>query len=303
MKIICRGKGLLDNFYTRRKLLGIIMIIPTVFLLIMFILYPLLNNLYLSFTDSYLLKSDSNFIGFQNFIKLFSDKMFFKYTWNTLIWTGFSVAGQLVLGLALALLINSQMRGGTFLRSFLLIPYIVPAVSIALVARWITNSNYGIVSLWLQNLGIIDHGQTPLALPAGAMAVVIIFNIWRAYPFCMLIYWAALKGIDKQLYEAANVDGANKLQTFLYITLPQLRNTTLVLAILRIAWTATYFDLIWMITGGGPAGGTTQLPIMIYKSSFGTFQIGYAAAISVVVGIALLLFVIFYVRRSGDFAY
>lgn len=291
-----------SNFYTKRKLLGIMFILPTVAFLAVFILYPVISNLYLSFTDTNLVKSEAHFVGLENYIKLFTNKMFLKYAWNTLIWTVFSVAGQLVLGLGLALLINRKMRGGAFMRSFLLIPYVVPAVAIALITKWLFNGDYGIASSWLQNIGWIDYRQSPLAISGGAMAILIIMNIWRSYPFPMLIYWAALKGIDGELYEAAHVDGANKLQSFLYITLPQLRNTTLVLAILRIVWTATYFDLIWMVTGGGPAGSTTHLPIMIYQKSFGTFQIGYASAISILLGIVLFICIVFYVRKSGDFA-
>lgn len=194
------------------------------------------------------------------------------------------------------------MKGGSFLRSFLLIPYVVPAVAISLITKWIFNGDYGIASKWLQDFGLIDYKQSPLALFGGAMAVLIIVNVWRSYPFPMLIYWAALKGINKELYEAAHVDGANRLQLFQYITLPQLKNTTIVLIILRIVWTATYFDLIWMITGGGPAGSTLHLPIMIYQASFGTFQTGYASAISILLGIVLLICIVFYVRNSGDFA-
>lgn len=297
-----RGSNTSMSFYTKRKLLGIIFILPTVAFLAVFILYPVLSNLFLSFTDTNLIKSESSFVGFDNYIKLFTNKMFLKYAWNTFIWTVFSVAGQLVLGLGLALLISRKMRGGTLMRSFLLIPYVVPAVALALITKWIFNGDYGIASSWLQNAGLIDYKQSPLAMSTSTMVILIIVNIWRSYPFPMLIYWAALKGIDKELYEAAHVDGANKLQTFLYITLPQLRNTTIVLVILRIVWTATYFDLIWMVTGGGPAGSTTHLPIMIYQSSFGTFQLGYASAISILLGIVLFICIFFYVRKSGDFA-
>lgn len=290
------------NFHTKRKLLGFVFILPTILLIGFFIIYPVISNLILSFTDAKLMKSEFNFVGFENYIKLLSNKMFLKYTWNTVVWTVFSVAGQLLLGLALALLINREMRGGTLFRSFLLIPYVVPAVAIALITKWIFNGDYGIASKWLQDLALIDYKQSPLAMLNGAMAILIIMNVWRSYPFPMLIYWAALKGINKEIYEAANVDGANKLQVFRYITLPQLRNTTIVLIILRIVWTATYFDLIWMITGGGPAGSTTHLPIMIYQASFGTFRIGYASAISILLGIVLFICIIFYVRKSGDFA-
>ena len=290
------------NFHSRRKLLGILFILPTILFLAIFVLYPVISNIVLSFTDAKLMKSEFNFVWFDNYVKLFSNKMFLKYSWNTLVWTFFSVVGQLVLGLCLALLINREMRGGSLLRSFLLIPYVVPAVAIALITKWIFNGDYGIASNWLQNLGLIDYKQSPLALYGGAMAVLIIVNVWRSYPFPMLIYWAALRGINKELYEAANVDGANRFQTFRYITLPQLKNTTIVLVILRIVWTATYFDLIWMVTGGGPAGSTTHLPIMIYQASFGTFRIGYASAISILLGIVLFICIIFYVRKSGDFA-
>ena len=290
------------NFHSRRKLLGILFILPTILFLAIFVLYPVISNIVLSFTDAKLMKSEFNFVWFDNYVKLFSNKMFLKYSWNTLVWTFFSVVGQLVLGLCLALLINREMRGGSLLRSFLLIPYVVPAVAIALITKWIFNGDYGIASNRLQNLGLIDYKQSPLALYGGAMAVLIIVNVWRSYPFPMLIYWAALRGINKELYEAANVDGANRFQTFRYITLPQLKNTTIVLVILRIVWTATYFDLIWMVTGGGPAGSTTHLPIMIYQASFGTFRIGYASAISILLGIVLFICIIFYVRKSGDFA-
>jgi multiple sugar transport system permease protein len=282
-----------------QQLLGILFIVPTVLFLAVFILYPVLYNIWLSFTDAKLLSTTVEFIGIKNYIKLFSGKMFSKYFWNTIVWTVYSVIGQLLVGLFLALLINRKnMRFGTAFRSFLLIPYVVPAVSLALVSRWLLNGDYGIISTWLQNLDMIAHRQSPLALPGSAMTALIIINIWRSYPFPMLIYWAALKSIDQELYEAASVDGAGYFQSLLNITLPQLMNTTIVLAVLRIVWTATYFDLIWMVTGGGPAGSTTHLPIMIYQASFGTFQTGYASSISVFLGSLLLLSVAFYVRKS-----
>ena len=283
----------------KKQLMGILFITPTVLFLVVFILYPVLNNIWLSFTDARLLSSTVSFIGFDNYIKLFTGRMFSKYFWNTVVWTVFSVIGQLVVGLFLALLINRKnMRFGTAFRSFLLIPYVVPAVALALVSKWLLNGDYGIISSWLQNFGMIDHRQSPLALPGSAMTVLVLINIWRSYPFPMLIYWAALKSIDKELYEAASVDGAGYMQSLLHITLPQLMNTTIVLAVLRIVWTATYFELIWMVTGGGPAGSTTHLPIMIYQASFGTFQTGYASSISVFLGVLLLISVAFYVRKS-----
>ncbi len=285
------------NYYTQRQILGIVFIIPTVVFLLVFVAYPVLYNIFLSFTDARLLKQNFSFVAFDNYKKLFTNPRFFKYVKNTLVWTFSSVVGQLTLGFAFALLINKK-SAGTGLRSFLLIPYVVPAVAIALVTKWVMNGDYGIVSWWLNRMNIIEYRQSPLALPGSAMATLIIVNVWRSYPFPMLIYWATLKSIDIELYEAAHVDGANAFQTFVHITLPHVKDATIVLAILRIVWTATYFDLIWFITGGGPAGSTTHLPIMIYQASFGTFQLGYASSISMVLGLSLFVCVAFYVKKS-----
>lgn len=290
---------LFNSYERRHKLIGLAFAIPAIVFLLAFVLYPVLYNVWLSFTNASLIKKTSSFVGIENYIKIFSNKLFLKYFWNTIRWTFFSVLGQLVLGLGIALLIARPMKGGTALRSFLLIPYVVPAVTLALVSKWIMNSDYGIVSYWLQQAGLVEARQSLLAMQGPAMWVVVILNVWRSYPFPMLIYWAALKSIDKQIYEAATVDGAGKWKTFLHITLPQLRNTTIVLAVLRVIWTATYYDLIFMVTGGGPSGSTTHLPILIYQASFGSYQIGYAAAISMILGVLMFGCIIFYVTRSG----
>ncbi len=296
---ILKSPRLITSYERRHKLIGLAFAIPVVVFLLAFVLYPVLYNVYLSFTNASLIKKTSSFVGLDNYVKIFSNKLFLKYFWNTIRWTFFSVLGQLVLGLGIALLIARPMKGGTALRSFLLIPYVVPAVTLALVSKWIMNSDYGIVSYWLQQAGLLEARQSLLAMQGPAMWVVVILNVWRSYPFPMLIYWAALKSIDKQIYEAATVDGAGKWKTFLHITLPQLKNTTIVLAVLRIIWTATYYDLIFMVTGGGPSGSTTHLPILIYQASFGSYQIGYAAAISMILGVLMFGCIIFYVAKSG----
>lgn len=292
-------RRLLDSYEKRHRLIGFAFAIPAVIFLLTFVVYPVCYNVYLSFTNTSLIKKSSNFVWLDNYVRMFGNKLFKKYLWNTCVWTFWSVLGQLVLGLGIAMLISRPMKGSTALRSFLLIPYVVPAVTLALVSKWIMNSDYGIVSYWLQQAGLLEARQSLLAMQGPAMWVVVILNIWRSYPFPMLIYWAALKGIDRQMYEAAEVDGATKLQVFTRITLPQLKNTTIVLVVLRTIWTATYYDLIYMVTGGGPSGSTTTLPILIYQSSFGSYQVGYAAAISMVLGALMLVCIIFYVFKSG----
>lgn len=291
----------LRSYHKRRQINGLLFALPAVIFLCVFVFYPVLYNIFLSFTDAKRLSSDNlSFVGLKNYIKLFTDKSFAKRFWTEIVWTVCSVVGQIVVGLLFALVISSKhlKKGGTLLRTFLLVPYVVPAIVIALVTRWMLSGDYGIISVWLQNLGLLPHRQSLLALPGPALAVVIIINIWRSYPFPMLIYWAALKGIDGSMYEAAKVDGATSWQTFWRITIPQLADTTVILLVLRTVWTATYYDLIQMITGGGPAGSTTHLPIMIYQNSFGNPNIAYASAISVFLGALMFIFVVIYVKKS-----
>ena len=299
-RTLARKRGIFDSYNRRHRLIGFAFAVPAIVFLLIFVAYPVIYNIYLSFTNASLnIKKETSFVGLRNYIKLFSNTLFKQYFWNTCVWTFWSVLGQLVVGLGIALLITRPMKGGTALRSFLLVPYVVPAITLALVTRWMLNSDYGIISYWLQQAGWLESGQSLLALKGPAMWVVIILNIWRSYPFPMLIYWAALKGIDREMYEAARVDGANRWKTFTHITLPQLKNTTIILAILRVVWTATYYDLIRMVTSGGPTGSTTILPIMIYETSFGKQQIGSAASISMVLGLLMFICIIIYVTKSG----
>ena len=284
-------------FLLRHNLIGFCFAIPALIFLLVFVLYPVVYNIVLSFTDASLsAKKAVHFIGIKNYLKMFSNKLFKKYFWNTCKWTFWSVLGQITLGLGIALLISRPMKGATALRSFLLIPYVVPAVTLALVSKWILNSDYGIVSYWLQQAGWLEKRQSLLAMQGSAMAVVVLLNIWRSYPFPMLIYWAALKSIDKEMYEAATVDGASKWQMFRYITLPMLRQTLAVTIVLNVIYGLKAFDII--VTGGGPTGSTTHLPILIYQASFGSSQIGYASAISMVLGVLMFICIVFYIRTG-----
>lgn len=289
----------LNHYAARHRRIGFLFSLPAVAFLLCFVLYPVLSNVWLSFTDSSLIKKTWHFIGFDNYKRMFSNQLFGKYLWNTCRWTFCSVLGQIAVGLAIALLISRKFVGANALRSFLLVPYVVPAVTLALVSKWVLNSDYGIISYWLQKWGWLAERQSLLAMQSTAMGTVVILNIWRSFPFTMLIYWAALKSIDKELYEAATVDGASKFQAFMKITLPLLKDTTIVLIVLRTVWTATYYDLIFMVTGGGPSGSTTHLPILIFQASFGSYQIGYAAAISMVLGVLMFACIVFYVMKSG----
>jgi multiple sugar transport system permease protein len=209
------------------------------------------------------------------------DAKFSAVLWNTLIWTVFSLLGQFAFGLATALCINQKLPGMAAIRTILLLPYVVPVIALALFWRWMLDGSFGIVSALLQSAGALAPDQSPLAIPEGAMASVILANIWRGFPFVMISYWAALQSIPQELYEAASVDGAGPWQAFRYVTLPHLVAITKVMLVLRLIWTVTFFDIIWLITRGGPGGATEHWPVWIYQETMGFFRFGSGAALAV----------------------
>jgi multiple sugar transport system permease protein len=287
------------NVRLSRQFLGVILALPAGILLIGLVAYPVLVALRTSLYEVFFFLDSEQFVGLQNYIVIFQDPSLGRIVTNTLVWTVGSLVGQFGLGLIAALAINQRVRGIQFFRNILIMPYVVPVIAIALVWRWMLDGEFGVVSYALQQIGFIPTDQSPLALLGGAMPSVISASIWRGFPFAMLIYWAALQGIDQEQYDAAKVDGSNSLQEFWYITLPNLRNATIVLLVLRGIWTITYFDLIWLITRGGPAGATETWPIWIYQQAMGLFRFGYASAIGVFMGLLLLILVVIYVRKSN----
>ncbi|MEZ0169360.1 carbohydrate ABC transporter permease [Microvirga sp. TS319] len=192
------------------------------------------------------------------------------------------------MGLLAALCVNSDLPGMKIIRTVLLLPYVVPVIALALFWRWMLDGSFGIVSSVLQSMGLLAPNQSPLATPAGSMVSVVLANIWRGFPFVMISYWAALQSIPQDQYEAAAVDGGSTWQQFLYVTLPHLADVTKVLFLLRLIWTVTFFDIIWLISRGGPAGTTEHWPIWIYQESMGFFRFGYGSALAVMLGLILL---------------
>lgn len=260
---------------------GILFILPAILFLLVFVIYPVFDVLRLSVLTIDFATDRAKFVGAANFIHILQDTKLASVAWNTLIWTVFSLIGQFGLGLAAALCINQNVPGMNIIRTILLLPYVVPVIALALFWRWMLDGSFGIVSAALQSAGLLAMDQSPLALPQGAMVSVILANIWRGFPFVMISYWAALQGIPGEQYEAASVDGASIWQKFRYVTLPHLAAITKVMLLLRLIWTVTFFDIIWLITRGGPGGATEHWPIWIYEETMGFFRFGMGAALAV----------------------
>jgi multiple sugar transport system permease protein len=263
-----------------------------------FVAYPVVDAIRLSVLEIDFVTGVERFVGVRNYAEIFHSPKFVPILINTLVWSVGSLVGQFALGLAAALCINQDLPGMRLVRSILLVPYVVPVITVALFWRWMLDGTYGIVSYALQSAALLDVNQSPLALPNGAMASVIVANIWRGFSFVMISYWAALQNVPRDQYEAARVDGANFWQEFRYVTLPNLGEVTRTLIVLRVIWTVTYFDLVWLITKGGPGGTTEHWPIWIYQETMGFFRFGYGAALATTLAAGLMLAALLYVQAT-----
>jgi multiple sugar transport system permease protein len=281
---------------------GLFFIAPAFAFLMVFVAYPVIDVVRLSFHLVDFATDQEKFVGLANFVQVVRDAKLGAVAWNTLVWTVFSLLGQFALGFAAALCINQRLPGMTLVRTILLLPYVVPVIALALFWRWMLDGSFGIVSAALQSVGALAPDQSPLAIPEAAMASVILANIWRGFPFVMISYWAALQAIPPELYEAASVDGAGPWHELRYVTLPHLAAITKVMLALRLIWTVTFFDIIWLITRGGPGGATEHWPIWIYQVTMGFFRFGSGAALAVLLAGTLMLLGAVYLlatRRSA----
>lgn len=272
----------------RRCLFGILMALPGILVIAVFIVFPVVDAIRVSLYDIDMLTDRQNFVGLANYVEVFRSPKFTQILVNTAIWSVGSLLGQFVLGFVAALLINRDLPGMKLVRSVLLMPYVVPVIAVALVTRWLLDGSYGIVSYSLQQAELLAHNQSALANSTGAMVAVIVANVWRSFPFVMIAYWAAMQGIPREQYEAARIDGANKWQELVYVTWPNLIPVTAALLVLRLFWTVTYFDLVWLITQGGPGSATEHWPLWIYQEAMGFFRFGQAAAIAVTMSVSLI---------------
>jgi len=288
-----RGVGV---FKSRGARTGLLFVAPGLLFLLAFVVYPVIDAVRLSFLEVDFATNAERFVGWRHYAEIFHSPKLWPVVWNTLIWSVGSLVGQFALGLAAALCINQNLPGMRLVRSILLVPYVVPIIAVALFWRWMLDGSYGIVSYALQSVALLESNQSPLALPDPAMASVIVANIWRGFSFVMISYWAALQNVPREQYEAAAVDGANFWQEFRYVTWPNLREVTRTLIVLRVIWTVTYFDLIWLITRGGPGGSTEHWPVWIYQETMGSFRFGYGSALAVTLAATLMFAAFLYVQ-------
>ena len=240
-------------------------------------------------------------MGWKNYSDVFND-FAFKFqgliSWGaavtSIVYSFIATIATVLLGLIAAILLNRPFRGRGLARAIFLIPYVAPIVSMAFVWRWILDPRpSGVLNDLLMRLGLIDMPIAYLATRGLALILVIVFTSWRYFPFAMLMILARLQAIDRSMYEAAEVDGANTVAKFWYITLPELRYVIGAIFLLRLMWTFNKFDDIFLLTGGG--FGTKVLPILTYEFSFRLFNFGRGAATAMILLVILVVFMAFYV--------
>lgn len=233
------------------------------------------------------------FVGLGQYVKLVTDPLFVRSFVQGWYWSIGSVAVQLVVGMAAAVLLNQKMPLRGFIRGAMLIPWVVPGAVVAMMFGLLLTST-GLINTFLTSLGLIHDWHPWLSDPSTAMPALIITNSWKGFPFFAVMLLAAMQSIPGELYEASRIDGANTWQTFLYVTVPGIRSTIMIATLLGLIWTFGAIDLIYIMTSGGPFYATYTLAMFAYETAFGTGQMGYAAAASVVIALILLVFTAMY---------
>jgi multiple sugar transport system permease protein len=261
--------------------------------LLFFTAGPLLEGLWLSFTDSKLLDpTGGEWIGGGNYDALFADPRFFSTLGVTLVYSLATVAGSLVLGTAAAVLLNDRFRGRTVARAILTFPWAAPTVAVALIFVWIFNNEDGILNHLTGAIGLGRHGW--LTDPAFSLPAVVAVSVWKVFPFVLLVVLAALQAVPKELLESAVVDGAGPRTIFRRITWPFLLPTLRVVALLMTIWSFRRFEIIWLLTQGGPVDSTNTLVIDVYREAFLNSDLGRSAATGVVgLGLSALATIVF----------
>ncbi|MDR6722942.1 multiple sugar transport system permease protein [Paenibacillus amylolyticus] len=273
------------------------MLAPVTLLLICVTVFPFIYTVTNSFTDYYYLASDAKqFIGFSNYVKIIQDEQFRQAVWNTLKFMFLAVSIETALGLGIAVLIESMRRGQKVLRITMLIPSLLPPVTVALIWQMMLSNHNGIVNHLLHWFGV---GPFNFLMDINiAFNAILFIDIWQWTPFAFLLLYAGLQSVPRSQFEAAKVDGAGKLHIFFHITLPNIMPTLFMVILLRTIDTFRLFDKVNILTGGGPANSTTTITQYIYKQGVYNLQIGYGAAASVIMVMLVLVFSVFYIKRS-----
>jgi multiple sugar transport system permease protein len=274
--------------------IGYVLLVPLFVIILGLLAYPVVSALLLSFQDKKI-GTPGTFVGLANYVELLTkDVRFYSVVRNSFVFTFFSIVGKLLLGMLLAIVLNQQFKARSFFRSWLLLPWIAPSLVTTLTWRWMLDGSTGIINFVLMSLHLTKNPIAWLGTGSTAMGSIIAVDIWRGFPFFAVTLLAGMQAIPSELYEAAAVDGATRWRQFRFITLPGLRTVILIVTLLSTIWTFNEFQIVYVLTGGGPDFATQIFATYTFNLGFQASRLGYAVAVSVtlvpiLVAIILLL--------------
>lgn len=278
----------------RETTMGIALVLPAILVIAVALMYPFLNAIWISFID----RATNEFVGLTHYRWLFTEGPFWATLGRSLVWTVGNLALQGAAGIGIALLLHRQFFGRDVVRTIILVPFIIPSAVTAIMWQWILNTSYGPINTWLSEFGLLASPVNPLNDPSTALAAVALINTWRWTPLVALVVFAVLQTIPREEYEAARIEGAGIVSEFWHVTYPHLQSSMTVLGLLGFLLTFNIFDLIWLLTNGGPVNATMTLAVLIYETAFQTRMIGRGTAVSVVLFALLAVFVVLYFQQS-----
>lgn len=256
---------------------GFMIALPAVLLFLVIAIYPLVSSIGTSLYDQSLLTPDRTFVGFDNYVAIFGE--FMARLGTTLTFATLATIFPVLLGVALAVLLNARLRGRNILRGTLMLPWLLPGVVVSFLWAWIFNDSYGVLNHLLTMVGLPEVSM--LGNPTGAMAAVVIAKTWHSFPWIMVVALSVLQTLPSEQLEAATIDGATRSQRFRYISLPHIVGPVALVATLEFIYNFGNFDTIFVMTGGGPGDSTTTLAVSLYQLAFGSYELGKASAMGV----------------------
>jgi multiple sugar transport system permease protein len=282
--------------WSGETVLGILFVAPLVLWLLGTILYPLISAIQTSFLDVGMIGTGGKFVGFDNYKFVLSSPEFWSALGRSLLWVVFNAVVQTGLAFCAALILKQHFRGVRFARIWIILSWIVPTVVVVIIFRWILGTAGGIVNYLLVTLGIVSAPVGFFASGGSAFTYLTLINSWRWFPLMTVILLAGMQTIPEDLYEAAKVDGASAWQRLSNITLPGLQAVLFALGLVGTLWSINVFDIIWLMTGGGPGTTTQTLPVLVYFTAFKAYRLSRASAASVIFGLLLIVLVVLYLH-------
>lgn len=285
---------------SRKTAVPYLMLLPTLALIAVFMLYPMMDTVWLSFQNYSMIDAkNASFAGLDNFKALAEDRIFLKAVKHSVAWIFENIIPQLVLGMGVALLLNQKFKGRAVARALIFTPWAVGGMITALIFRFLFNGSVGVFGDILLRLGITSQRAAWFSNAQSALATMIVANTWRGVPFFAISILAALQNISDEIYESAEVDGANSFVKFYKITLPMIKDTLVLTTLLRTIWTLNIVDIIYSMTNGGPNNSTITLPVYIMQKFTDTLNSGYCSAMAVCMVVALVIFAMLYLKLSN----